>query len=87
MEPMKPDAVNAGVPNFGVGDIAAWTHDIHLKYEFIFTEVLIKEVHYRDEYNWYYDLIVLDDGKEFPCFERNLRTIDEAKGAYDQWLT
>jgi len=76
MEPMKPDAVNAGVPSFSIGELAAWTHDIHLKYEFIFTEVLIKDIQF-DENSWYYELIVLMNGTEFTCFERNLRPLDE----------
>jgi hypothetical protein len=73
---MKPDAVNAGVPSFSIGELAAWTHDIHLKYEFIFTEVLIKDIQF-DENSWYYELIVLMNGTEFTCFERNLRPLDE----------
>jgi hypothetical protein len=73
---MKPDAVNAGVPSFSIGELAAWTHDIHLKYEFIFTEVLIKNIQF-DENSWYYELIVLMNGTEFTCFERNLRPLDE----------
>ena len=76
MEPMKPDAVNAGVPSFSIGELAAWTHDIHLKYEFIFTEVIVKDIQF-DENSWYYELIVLMNGSEFTCFERNLRPLDE----------
>ncbi len=72
---MKPDAVNAGVPSFSIGELAAWTHDIHLKYECIFTEVLIKDIQF-DENSWYYELIVLMNGTEFTCFERNLRPLD-----------
>jgi len=87
MEPMKPDAVNAGVPKHSVGDIAAWTHDVHLeKYSFVFSEVLIKEVKFTDDNNWYYDLVVLASGSEFSCSEKNLRAIDEAKETYNQWL-
>jgi hypothetical protein len=79
MELMKPDAVNAGVPSFSIGDIAAWTHDIHLeKYNFVFSEVLIKDIQF-DEGTWYYELIVLPTGSEFTCFERNLRPIDYKK--------
>ena len=74
---MKPDAVNAGVPSFSIGELAAWTHDIHIdKYNFIFTEVLIKDIQF-DENSWYYELIVLMNGTEFTCFERNLRPLDE----------
>lgn len=73
---MKPDAVNAGVPSFSIGELAAWTHDIHLKYEFIFTEVIVKDIQF-DENSWYYELIVLMNGSEFTCFERNLRPLDE----------
>jgi uncharacterized protein YpmB len=83
---MKPDAVNVGVPKHSVGDIAAWTHDIHFKYEFLYSEVLIKEVKYIDEDNWYYELVSLQSGSEFSCSERNLRTIEEAKEAHDKWL-
>jgi len=83
---MKPDAVNVGVPKHSVGDIAAWTHDVHFKYEFIYSEVLIKEVKYIDEDNWYYELISLQSGSQFSCSERNLRTIEEAKEAHDKWL-
>jgi len=84
---MKPDAVNVGVPKYSVGDIAAWTHDVHLeKYSFVFSEALIKEVKFTDDNNWYYDLVVLASGSEFSCSEKNLRGIDEAKETYDQWL-
>ena len=75
---MKPDAVNAGVPSFSIGEIAAWTHDIHLeKYSFVFSEVLIRNIQF-DEDTWYYELTVLMSGIEFTCFERNLRPLDEA---------
>jgi len=84
---MKPDAVNAGVPSFSIGDIAAWTHDIHLECKFIFSEVLIKEIKFIDENNWQYYLIVLKTGSEFCCAEKNLKTINEAKELYYQWLT
>ena len=74
---MKPDAVSAGVPKFSIGELAAWTHDIHIdKYNFIFTEVLIKDIQF-DENSWYYELMVLMNGSEFTCFERNLRPLDE----------
>lgn len=75
---MKPDAVNAGVPSFSIGEIAAWTHDVHLeKYSFVFSEVLIRNIQF-DEDTWYYELTVLMSGIEFTCFERNLRPLDEA---------
>ncbi len=75
---MKPDAVNVGVPSFSIGEIAAWTHDVHLeKYSFVFSEVLIRNIQF-DEDTWYYELTVLMSGIEFTCFERNLRPLDEA---------
>ena len=75
---MKPDAVNAGVPSFSIGQLAAWTHDIHLeKYSFVFSEVLIRNIQF-DEDTWYYELTVLMSGIEFTSFERNLRPLDEA---------
>jgi hypothetical protein len=75
---MKPDAVNAGVPSFSIGELAAWTHDMHLeKYNFVFSEVIIKDIQF-EEGSWYYRLIVLVNGAEFTCFERNLRPLDEA---------
>jgi len=85
MEPMKPDAVSVGVPKHSVGEIAAWTHDVHFEYDFLYSEVLIKEVKYIDEDNWYYELLILSSGSEFHCFERNLRTMEEAKEAYHKW--
>jgi len=85
MEPMKPDAASAGVPSFSVGELAAWTHDMHLeKYSFIFTEVLIKDIQF-DENSWYYELMVLMNGSEFTCFERNLRPLDEAMMKERTW--
>ena len=74
---MKPDAVNAGVPSFSIGELAGWTHDMHLeKYSHIYSEVLIKDIQF-DEGTWYYELMVLMNGTEFTCFERNLRPLDE----------
>ena len=82
---MKPDAVNAGVPSFSIGELAAWTHDVHIeKYNFIFTEVLIKGIQF-DEGTWYYELIVLMNGTEFTCFERNLRRLDNAQLEERKW--
>jgi len=82
---MKPDAVNAGVPSFSIGEIAAWTHDVHLeKYSFVFSEVLIRNIQF-DEDTWYYELTVLMSGIEFTCFERNLRPLDEAMMKERTW--
>ena len=82
---MKPDAVNAGVPKHSIGDIAAWTHDVHLeKYSFVFSEVLIRNIQF-DEDTWYYELTVLMSGIEFTCFERNLRPLDEAMMKERTW--
>ena len=79
---MKPDAVNVGVPKFSVGQLAAWTHDIHIhKYNFVFSEVLVTEVIY-DKGVCLYQIHILTDGKKFTCFERNLRTIEEAKKSW-----
>ena len=30
MEPMKPDAVNAGLPKYNIGDLVYWTHDMFM---------------------------------------------------------
>jgi hypothetical protein len=38
--------------------------------------VLIKDIQF-DEGTWYYELMVLMNGTEFTCFERNLRPLDE----------
>ena len=82
---MKPDAVNAGVPSFSIGEIAAWTHDVHLeKYSFVFSEVLIRNIQF-DEDTWYYELTVLMNGTEFTSFERNLRPLDEAMMKERTW--
>ena len=34
MEPMKPDAANAGVPKYQVGDLVDWTHDMFMGNEY-----------------------------------------------------
>lgn len=76
---MKPDAVNAGVPSFSIGELAGWTHDMHLeKYSHIYSEVLIKDIQF-DEGTWYYELMVLMNGSEFTCFERNLKRLDDVQ--------
>ena len=80
---MKPDAVNVGVPKFSVGQLAAWTHDIHIhKYDFVFSEALITKIIEHNDGTYFYEVIILNGGNKFSCFERNLRTIEEAKKSW-----
>lgn len=71
MEPMKPDAVNAGHPKYNVGDLVYWCHDMFLgKYEFVRAPSIILQI--PSENNNNYVILALNTGYNLICTHQNL---------------